>query len=116
MPKKTKVKERGFASYFPKICKAQNTAAKSDVHAELQKMTSFLLDAFVKNGSIVLNEYAVKDETVKPRVMQAVLETTLHGDLRTAAIEAGLAAELERVKKAKAEKKEEAAASVGAEA
>lgn len=95
---KQKPKDRGFQSYFPKMCKKQAAGARSEVHRELEKMLYFALDVVIKNGHTVL-EYT-KDDTVKPKIIQAALSTLLHGELKTNAIGAGVAAEVARVKKA----------------
>lgn len=100
--KAKKPKDRGFATYFPKMCKANKTAARSEVHKELEKMLYFALGSVVDGSSTILNEYATKEETVKPKIVQAALSTILCGDLKAAAIGAGVDAEVARIKKAKA--------------
>ena len=116
--KKTKAKERGFLGYFPKICKANGAAARTDVHREMEKMLSFAIASLVQNSNIILSDYATKEDTVKPKIVQAALETMLHGALKSKAIGAGVAAELARVQKAKkiAAKAKAKGAEAGAEA
>lgn len=99
--KSKKVKDRGYASFFPKLAKKLGAAAKGDVHRELDKMFTFVLKSVTDAGQVILNEYATKEDTVKPKVLQAALAVLLHGELKTNAIQAGVAAEVARVEKVK---------------
>lgn len=109
---KQKSKDRGFTSYFPKLCKKHKIGARGEVHAELEKMFYFALESVVNCSNTILTEYAQKEDTVKPKIIQGALSTLMWGELKTGAMSAGAAAELARVQKAKmvAKKSEEGGA------
>ena len=102
MPKaKTKkVKERGFANFFPKIAKKVGACTKSEVNHELNELTLFALNKIIDTTKSIVNNYQKKEGTIKVRVVRAVLETLLTGDIKKQCIDAAEKVEAERALKA----------------
>jgi len=98
---KKRIKDRGFVSYFPKLAKKADAAARADVHSELEKMLSFVLKGVTDAGATIMGEYDTKSDTVRPKLMQAALMTLLHGDLKSSAMQAGAEAVASKFKKSK---------------
>jgi len=91
MTKKATVRAAGFSSFFPKLAKRMKSTAKREVHDELEKMLMFSLNRFLTAGSSIMNDYT-KVDTVKPNLMRAAISTSLRGELKVSALDAGRAA------------------------
>ena len=114
---KKKIKERGFVSYFPKLAKKVGVGARSEVHHELEKMLHFALKTILDAGDVILSDYDQKCETVRPKLIQAAVMTSLHSDLKASAMTAGAEAVVRKFNKEKGspqETSEDAAVEVAA--
>ena len=108
-----KKKERGFVSYFPKLAKKLGATARSDVHQELEKILYFALGRLTDAGEIILSDYALKCDTVRPKLIQAALMSSLHGNLKATAMQAGAEAVFSKFSKDKSKDAAKAKAKAG---
>lgn len=109
MPKKAKLPvDRSNVLNLKRLAKKHSTSIRGSACSELDLMLTHVAKKVTMNLESVVNLYAKKEETIKPKVLQAVLNVTLAPSLRTSACDAGAAAASEYV--AKKSKKERAAA------
>jgi hypothetical protein len=95
MTKTQKFKERKLNSFLKKLARSVDTSTTSAVDNELNLMVKFTLDKILESANIISTEYAKqKTETVKPSLLQAAFFTSLHGELKESATDAGAEAAL----------------------
>lgn len=79
--------QRTNRSFLLKLLKTHDVSAKTEVVDELERMTEFLTEEVLHSMRVITTRYVKKNETVKPRLVQAGVQATLSGQLRDDACE-----------------------------
>jgi len=80
-----KMKERSNVAYMQKLVKRAGAHARGSVTVELNRMLSFLVDRLTEDMDTISKRYAKLEDTVKPRLVNAALQSILTGKLRDSA-------------------------------
>ena len=80
-----KVKERSNVAYIQKLVKRSGAHARGAVTIELNRMLTFLIDRLTDDMGTITKTYAKMDDTIKPKLVNAALQSILTGKLRDAA-------------------------------
>lgn len=84
-----KLDERSNVLYFNKLLKKSKVSARSNVAREMNLMLGFLLSKLNADVSSIVTNYAKKEQTIRPKLVQSAFQTMLVGNLRTEACESG---------------------------